>query len=102
MPNTRLVLSKVRKAMSLIQAQGFPNREVSMNADIGDRMKWPPLSNEKLPWTLKEEAAMKKQILEQAEMIDCLQRQLEEVRQAMKSDHPCEEESSKEQKEKAK
>ena len=55
--------------MSIIQAQGMQNSEVSMNADIGDRMTWPPLTNQKLPWTIKEEAATKKQLLEQAEVI---------------------------------
>ena len=48
-------------------------------------MKWPPPSNEKVPWSLKEEAATKKQILDQSEQIKSLQHQLEEAFQAIKN-----------------
>ena len=58
---------------------------------------WPPLSNEKLPWTLKEEVATKKQILEQAEMIKGLQHQLEEARQTMKGEEVESKEEGKQQ-----
>ena len=47
---------------------------------------WPPLTNEKMPWTLKEEAATKKQILEQAKMIKDLKRRLEESERIKKGD----------------
>ena len=47
---------------------------------LGNRSTWPPPQHENVPWSLKEEAATKKQILEQADLIKKLQRQLEEAR----------------------
>ena len=47
---------------------------------LGNRSTWPPPQHEKVPWSLKEEAATKQQLLDQADLIKNLQRQLEEVK----------------------
>ena len=77
-------------------------RDGTLNDIIGDRLKWPPPSNEKAPWSLKEEAATKKQILDQTEQIKTLQRKLDEAMHALKGKQSQEKESSNEQPEEEK
>ena len=48
----------------------------TLRDSLGNWNVWPSLSKEKVPWSLKEEATTKQQVIEQAEIIRKLQLQL--------------------------
>ena len=76
-------MSLVRNQMEAFRHQSDSRYNESSLGDrtlrdiVGDRTRWPPLSSERTPWNLNEEAATKHQILEQADMIKNLKKLLE-------------------------